>query len=89
MESRDGVDVSIIRVFQRCPEKRNPLLYFKVTSESKTEATRPGHRPYGLLEKEEGHCCVNGALCDRCGNRSGVTVRHLSEYTRLYETPTT
>jgi hypothetical protein len=34
MECRDGVDVSTIRVFQRCSEKRNPLLQGKIQVEN-------------------------------------------------------
>jgi hypothetical protein len=30
------------------------IIYFKVKSNSKTEDTKLGHRPYGFLENEEG-----------------------------------
>jgi hypothetical protein len=56
MKTQDGVDVSTIRVLERCGTQfgKVAIIYFKVKSNSTTEDIKLGHRQYGFLEKEEG-----------------------------------
>jgi hypothetical protein len=56
MKRQDGIDVSTIRVFERCDTefRKAAILYFKAKSSLKREDIRLWYRLYDFLEKGEG-----------------------------------